>query len=67
MVYATRPLVRICATQDARLEAQGRDRYGRTIATVYCAGRNANAELAGRCRERRRAERARSTACHACW
>src|SRR5436190_441682 len=34
----------LCFQQEARLETQGRDRYGRTIATVYCAGRNANAE-----------------------
>src|SRR5262249_5488207 len=34
----------LCFRQDARLEAQGKDRYGRAIATVYCAGRNANAE-----------------------
>jgi endonuclease YncB( thermonuclease family) len=34
----------LCYRKDARREAQGRDRYGRTIATVYCTGRNANAE-----------------------
>ena len=34
----------LCFGKDARLEAQGKDRYGRTIATVYCARRNANAE-----------------------
>ena len=34
----------LCLRKDARLETQGKDRYGRTIATVHCAGRNANAE-----------------------
>src|SRR5688572_19849814 len=34
----------LCFQKDARLETQGKDRYGRTIATVYCAGRSANAE-----------------------
>jgi len=31
----------LCFQQEARLETQGRDRYGRTIAAVYwaCAGR----------------------------
>ena len=34
----------LCFQKDARLETQGKDRYGRTIATAYYAGRNANAE-----------------------
>jgi endonuclease YncB( thermonuclease family) len=34
----------LCFRKDARLDTQGKDRYGRTIATVYCAGKNANAE-----------------------
>lgn len=34
----------LCFHKDARLETQGKDQYGRTIATVHCAGRNANAE-----------------------
>ena len=34
----------LCFRKDARLETQGKDRYGRTIATVCCAGRNANDE-----------------------
>jgi endonuclease YncB( thermonuclease family) len=34
----------LCFQKDARLETQGKDRYGRMIATVHCAGRNANAE-----------------------
>lgn len=33
----------LCFGKDARLETQGKDRYGRTIATVYCSGRDANA------------------------
>src|SRR5262249_19867689 len=37
----------VCYRKDARLETQGRDRYGRTIATVYCAGSNANATGSG--------------------
>jgi endonuclease YncB( thermonuclease family) len=34
----------LCFQKNAKLETAGKDRYGRTIATVYCAGRNANAE-----------------------
>ena len=34
----------ICLGKDARLETRDRDGMSRTIATVYCAGRNANAE-----------------------
>src|SRR5262245_18258238 len=34
----------LCLGKEARLETAGQDRYGRTIATVYCADRNANAE-----------------------
>lgn len=34
----------LCFQKEARLETRGKDRYGRTIAMVYCAGRNANAE-----------------------
>jgi endonuclease YncB( thermonuclease family) len=37
-------LSELCADAQARLKTQGKDRYGRTIATVYCAGRNANAD-----------------------
>ena len=37
-------LAAICFNMEARLETQGKDRYGRTIATVHCAGVNANAE-----------------------
>lgn len=33
----------LCFKKEARLETSGRDRYGRTIATVYCAGTDANA------------------------
>ena len=39
---AKQALSDLCCNKDARLETQGKDRYGRTIATVYCAGRNAN-------------------------
>ena len=38
----------LCFQKDARLETQGKDRYGRAIATVHCAGRNANAEQSGK-------------------
>ena len=34
----------LCYNKDSRLETQGKDRYGRTIATVHCAGGNANAD-----------------------
>jgi micrococcal nuclease len=32
----------ICFNKEARLDSQGKDRYGRTIATVHCARVNAN-------------------------
>ena len=34
----------LCFQKDARLETQGRYHNGLTLATVYCGGRNANAE-----------------------
>ena len=37
-------LAALCFNKEARLETNGRDRYGRTIATVHCAGTDANAE-----------------------
>ncbi len=37
-------LAALCFQKDARLETAGQDRYGRTIATVQCAGTDANAE-----------------------
>jgi endonuclease YncB( thermonuclease family) len=37
-------LSELCAGAQARLETQGKDRYGRTIATVFCNGTNANRE-----------------------
>jgi len=36
-------LATLCFNKEAKLEAQGKDRYGRIIATVYCAGTDANA------------------------
>jgi endonuclease YncB( thermonuclease family) len=42
--HSKQALSDLCFRKDARLETQGKDRYGRTIATVYCAGRHANAE-----------------------
>jgi len=36
-------LAALCFDKEARLETQGKDRYGRTIATVYCTGSNVNA------------------------
>jgi endonuclease YncB( thermonuclease family) len=37
-------LAALCFNQEARLETAGKDRYGRTIATVHCAGTDANAQ-----------------------
>ena len=34
----------LCALKKATAETQGEDRFGRTLATVTCAGVNANAE-----------------------
>jgi endonuclease YncB( thermonuclease family) len=34
----------LCFKKEARLETSGKDRYGRTIARVICAGMDANAE-----------------------
>lgn len=36
-------LAALCFNKEARLETSGRDRYGRTISTVHCAGIDANA------------------------
>jgi endonuclease YncB( thermonuclease family) len=33
----------LCFKKEARLQTNGQDRYGRTIATIYCAGVDANA------------------------
>lgn len=41
---AKQSLSKLCFKKESRLETQGKDRYRRTIATVYCAGVNANAE-----------------------
>jgi endonuclease YncB( thermonuclease family) len=41
-------LAAICFNKVARLHVHGKDRYGRTIATVYCAGIDANAEQVSR-------------------
>jgi len=37
-------LAELCAGKDARVAEQGKDRYGRTLGRVYCAGVDANAE-----------------------
>ncbi len=37
-------LAMLCFSKEARLETAGKDRYGRRIATVHCAGTDANAE-----------------------
>lgn len=37
-------LVTLCADKPARIVEQGKDRYGRTLARVTCAGIDANAE-----------------------
>jgi endonuclease YncB( thermonuclease family) len=37
-------LVTLCANKPARIVEQGRDRYGRTLARVTCAGVDANVE-----------------------
>src|SRR5688572_24398240 len=31
-------LAQLCATKDARVDDRGKDRYGRTIGQVFCAG-----------------------------
>jgi len=43
-----RSLAAICFNKVARVHTHGKDRYGRTIATVYCAGIDANAEQVNR-------------------
>ena len=37
-------LAEMCAGKDARIAEQGKDRYGRTLGRVTCAGVDANAE-----------------------
>jgi endonuclease YncB( thermonuclease family) len=37
-------LAELCAGKDARVAEQGKDRYGRSLGRVYCAGVDANAE-----------------------
>lgn len=37
-------LSEICAGKDARVVSRGKDRYGRTLARVFCANVDANAE-----------------------
>ena len=37
-------LAQLCATRDARVAERGKDRYGRTIGIVTCAGMEANSE-----------------------
>lgn len=37
-------LADLCAHQPVRVQGKGRDRYGRTIGRVWCAGVDANAE-----------------------
>jgi endonuclease YncB( thermonuclease family) len=37
-------LAELCAGKDARIADQGKDRYGRTLGRVNCAGVDANAE-----------------------
>ena len=34
----------LCFSTTAKLDRSGKDRYGRTLATIYCNGVNANAE-----------------------
>lgn len=41
---AKQSLSDLCFKKEARLETSGKDRYGRTIARVICAGTDANAE-----------------------
>ncbi|QEA13818.1 thermonuclease family protein [Comamonas flocculans] len=38
---ARRNLAALCLRQTARVQAQGRDKYGRTLAQVQCRGRDA--------------------------
>jgi endonuclease YncB( thermonuclease family) len=37
-------LADLCDGKDARIDEQGKDRYGRTLGRVYCAGIDVNAE-----------------------
>jgi endonuclease YncB( thermonuclease family) len=37
-------LAQLCAAKDARVDDRGKDRYGRTIGRVTCAGLDANSE-----------------------
>lgn len=37
-------LAELCASKQARVLEQGKDRYGRTLGRVYCAGVDANGE-----------------------
>lgn len=41
---STQSLIELCLNKDARLDEQGKDRYGRTLARVHCDGSDANAE-----------------------
>jgi micrococcal nuclease len=41
-------LFQLCALKHAVAETSGEDRYGRTLATVTCAGVNVNAEMVRR-------------------
>lgn len=42
--HSKRSLSELCFGKSATLDVRNRDRYGRAIATVTCAGTNANAE-----------------------
>ena len=37
-------LAELCHAKDARIDVRGKDRYGRTLGRVSCAGVDANAE-----------------------
>ena len=39
-----RSLAGVCAGTEAEVSETGKDRYGRTVGTVYCGGADANAE-----------------------
>lgn len=41
---ARQSLAELCFHEQARVEDRGRDRYGRTLGRVWCAGVDANAE-----------------------
>ena len=42
--HSQRSLAELCAARTARVVEKGRDRYGRTVGSIFCDGVDANAE-----------------------